>query len=253
MLSRAAVSSGQQSKALIVYSARAVGSSTAANNVASCDAKSSDVAPSRPVRQEPGKVRMGFLPEEWFNMFYKKTGVTGPYTFGLTFGTYLVSKEIFVMEHEFYTGLSILAMAIFAVKKFGPGVAASLDKGIDAYEASWNENRVNEKNTLEEQIKDEEKMQWSMEGQNLLVKAKRENVALQLEAAYRQRLMTAYQEVKKRLDYQVEKQNIERRIAQRNLVDFVVRRVKSSITPDQEKQNIDKCIADLGGLASARR
>lgn len=79
--------------------------------------------------------------------------------------------------------------------------------------------------------------------------AKRENVALQLEASYRERVQTAFQEVKKRLDYQVEILNIEKRIAQRNLVDYVVTKVRSSITPDQEKQNIDKCISDLSALA----
>ena len=90
-----------------------------------------------------------------------------------------------------------------------------------------------------------------MEGQNLLVQAKKENVGLQLEAAYRERLSTVYNQVVQRLEYQVTKQAIERRVAQKNLVEYVVAKVKASITPDQEKQNIDRCIADLAGLAKA--
>ncbi|VEN49619.1 unnamed protein product [Callosobruchus maculatus] len=192
---------------------------------------------------------MGFIPEEWFQFFYKKTGVTGPYTFAFTLGTYLISKEIYVMEHEYYSGLSLLLMWIVGVKKLGPKVAEALDKEVEEYEKGWNESRVQEKQILNEQISDEQKAQWSIEGQTMLVDAKRENVALQLEANYRERLVSAYREVKKRLDYQVEKQNIERRIQQKNLVDWVVARVRASITPDQEKQNINKCIADLAVLA----
>lgn len=108
-----------------------------------------------------------------------------------------------------------------------------------------------EKDNLTNQIKTEERHQWSSEGQLTLMSAKRENVALQLEAAYRQRVQTVFEEVKKRMDFQVEKQNINRRLQQKNLVDWVVRKVQSSITPDQEKQNIDKCISDLGALAKA--
>jgi len=250
MLSRAAIMSGQSAKSLVASCLRATSTTATKTQVAKTDEKS-EVGFQRPVRQEPGKVRLGFVPEEWFQFFYKKTGVTGPYTFAFTLSTYLVSKEIYVLEHEYYTGLSLIVMWVYGIKTLGPKLAAALDKEIDDYEKEWNESREEEKKNLSESIKDEEKAQWSVEGQNILVQAKRENVALQLEASYRERVIQVFSEVKKRLDFQVEKTNIERRVAQRNLVDYVVAKVMASITPDQEKQNINKCIGDLSLLAKA--
>ncbi|KAK9884240.1 hypothetical protein WA026_005190 [Henosepilachna vigintioctopunctata] len=119
------------------------------------------------------------------------------------------------------------------------------------FEKSWVQNRQNQKDYCSDGIELEKKLQSSMEAQTMLSQAKRENVALQLEANYRQKLMTVFNLVKKRLEYQSEKQNIERRIAQKNLVEWVVAKVKTSITPDQEKQNIDRCIADLANLSKA--
>lgn len=205
----------------------------------------------RPVRREhPEKVRMGFIPDSWFKAFYPKTGVTGPYMFGAGLLTYLCSKEIYVMEHEFYNGLSLGIMVVVAVKKFGPMAAKYADAGIDKIEADYNQGRIDEINGLTEAIESEKKEQWRAEGQKLLLEAKKENIALQLEAAYRERLATVYSEVKRRLDYQVERQNAERRIAQRHQVTWIVDNVLKSITPDQEKATINQCIVDLGQLAS---
>lgn len=205
----------------------------------------------RPVRREyPEKVRMGFLPDSWFKAFYPKTGVTGPYMFGAGLITYLCSKEIYVMEHEFYNGISVFIMAVIAVKKLGPPLAKFLDEGIDKYEAELNEGRNNELKMLTESIENEKKEQWRAEGNKLLIEAKKENVALQLEAAYRERIAKVYTEVKRRLDYQVERQNAERRIAQRHQVNWIVQNVLKSITPDQEKATINQCIVDLGNLAA---
>jgi len=66
-----------------------------------------------------------------FQLFHSKTGVTGPYAFGAGLTTYLFSKEIYVMEHEFYTGVSIMIMVVYAIKKFGPMLAAYADKEVD--------------------------------------------------------------------------------------------------------------------------
>lgn len=75
----------------------------------------------------PSPVRIGFIPDSWFKFFYPKTGVTGPYVFGVGFTTYLLSKEIWVLEHEFWTGVSLIMMVVFAAKKFGPQIGSYLE------------------------------------------------------------------------------------------------------------------------------
>jgi F-type H+-transporting ATPase subunit b len=62
-------------------------------------------------------------------------------------------------------------------------------------ENSWKQGRVDEITAYTNAVEAEKKEQWRAEGQKDLFAAKRENVALQLEAAYRERLMTAFSEV----------------------------------------------------------
>ncbi|XP_065285795.1 ATP synthase subunit b, mitochondrial-like [Dermacentor albipictus] len=198
----------------------------------------------------PGKVRMGFIPDEWFQVFYNKTGVTGPYLFGTGLVVYLYSKEILIMEHEFASGLTLALMSWYAIKKFGPGVRAYLEKEVDKEEQAIDNYRLNGIETFKESIKNEEVAQWQAQGQHYLFEAKRENVALQLEAEFRQRQMTVYTEVKKRLDYHLEVQNLTRRLQQKHMVDWIVNNVLKNITPQQEESALQKCIVDLKSLAA---
>lgn len=70
-------------------------------------------------------------------------------------------------------------------------------------EGSWREYREGSIQTVKEAIENEKVAQHSAKGESLLFDAKRENVALQLEAAYRERLAMVHSEV--RLGYVVEK------------------------------------------------
>jgi F-type H+-transporting ATPase subunit b len=49
----------------------------------------------------------------------------------------MFSKEIYVMEHEFYTGLSILIAIVYSTKKFGPAIGKWLDKEVDVSEQQF--------------------------------------------------------------------------------------------------------------------
>lgn len=155
-----------------------------------------------------------------------------------------------VFEHEYYGGVAYAILLTIGIKKLGPSVKKYLDAECDAQEASFEQGRKDNITSLQEAIKEEETAQWRTEGELLLNDAHKENIALQLEAAYRERLATVYSEVKRRLDYQVEVQQVERSVKHKHLVNWVKQKVLASITPDQEKENLNKCISDLSALAA---
>jgi F-type H+-transporting ATPase subunit b len=205
----------------------------------------------RPQRlQNPPKCTFGFIPEHYFQFFYPKTGVSGGWAFGTGFLVYVLSKEIWVLEHEFWNGVSFFIILIYMVKKFGPQVSEYLSKAQMEELEMLNSGKKAEMEAAKSGIEFEKKAQWQAEGQSMLFQAKRENVALQVEAAYRERLVTVYNEVKRRLDYQVAKQEVERAVQQKHMVNWIVSRVQKSITSDQENENIKACIANLKALAA---
>lgn len=56
-------------------------------------------------------------------------------------------------------------------------------------------------------------------------------------------------QVKKRLDYQLRKTNIERQFDHKHMVEWIVGNVKAALTADLEKSTLQQCIKDLQGLA----
>lgn len=211
------------------------------------------LAPVPPLPEKGGKVRHGIIPEEFFEFLYPKTGVTGPYMLGTGLLLYLLSKEIYVINHETIAGICIVGIIIYAVKKYGADVAAFADKIIEEKIATATAVKNDTITFLEKAIEDEKKEQWRAEGRHYLFDAKRNNVAMLLETNYRERLLNVYNEVKKRLDYQVALQYLKRRKEQDHMIGWVERSVKQSITPQQEKESIAKCITDLKALSKSSR
>lgn len=76
-------------------------------------------------------------------------------------------------------------------------------------------------------------MQSLPEANKIIHAAKKENVQLQLEAAYRQRLHQLYQEVKRRLDYQLSVQNVYKRLEKEQAINYILNQVNASIGPNQ--------------------
>uniref|UniRef100_A0A7N5P7N2 ATP synthase subunit b n=3 Tax=Tetrapoda TaxID=32523 RepID=A0A7N5P7N2_AILME len=164
---------------------------------------------------------------------------------------YMLSKEIYVVNHETIAGASTLIVLIYAIRKFGPQVGAFADKLNEEKVAKAQEVKDTAINSLKQAIADENKEQWRVEGRNYLFDAKRSNVVMLLETNYRERLLHVYEEVKKRLDYQVNLQHVIFRREQEHMVNWVEKNVIQSLTAQQEKESIAKCIADLKVLSKA--
>jgi len=205
--------------------------------------------PERPL--EAGKVRMGMIPAEWFDAFYPKTGVTGPYCLVFGAGIYALSKEVIPMEHQVINATS-LATLIYLAYKFG-GEKLSNNTGDMALKdmEQWELMKNHAIKNLELKMEQDSELAWQMEGiGEQLGPALKENVELQLEAEFRERLAHVHKEVKRRLDYAAAMATTKRRIEQEHMVDWIVRNVLSSISAEQEEENLNACIANLEALAA---
>jgi len=199
--------------------------------------------------EEGGKVRFGFVPEEWFTFLQKKTGVTGPYVFGTGLIMYLLNKEIYVVGPETVHATVALTMFIYGIKKFGPGIAAWADKQrVEKLERAY-VGRNASIAAYEDAIDHEKTEQWRLEARNNLFNARRENVAMRMEIEYRERLQQVAEGVKRKLDYHVELENVKRRLEQQHMVRWIEQNVVKSITPQQEKEIMNNCISNLKSLA----
>jgi len=210
--------------------------------------------PTIKVADQHPKVRLGFIPDAWFQALYSRTGVTGPYLFLAGTTTLLLSKEIWVVDAHFVEILPFVAIMTWMIKKFGSRSSDYIDKftqqRLDNFYTKPLKNAVaNLDRTV--QSSDEEIARAACVP--MLSLAKKENLALQLEMDYRERLQKVYKTVTRRLDYHMERENVRRRFQQQHMANWISTAVVSGITPAQEKDTMRQCIEDLKAMSAQHR
>ncbi|XP_049736066.1 ATP synthase F(0) complex subunit B1, mitochondrial [Elephas maximus indicus] len=207
------------------------------------------LAPVPPLPEYGGKVRFGLIPEEFFQLLYPKTGVTGPYVLGTGLILYFLSKEIYVITSETVSGAALAVLVIYAVKKYGAVIGQFADKLSEEKIARLEEFKQSCIKYAEDGIDFEKEKQAVVQKRHYLFDVQRNNIAMAFEVAYRERLHTVYREVKNRLDYHISVQNMMRRKEQEHMINWLEKKVVQSISAQQEKETIAKCIEDLKLLA----
>lgn len=193
--------------------------------------------------------RFHIVPESWFQFFYPKTGVTGPYAFAGSFLTFLLSKEWLVYEHELLSGIAMITILSYGVLKVGPKLSASIKKDIkeetDAWE-HWRKGNIELLENMQQHYKTQlDKSALIKE----IYEVRSQDIDMQLEAEYRNRLKSVYEDTRRRLNYLVAKAESERQIQHKNLVNWVVTQANQSFGQKQENEVLDNCIGQLKALA----
>jgi len=211
--------------------------------------------PVRTMNEVPPPTRIGgLLPESYFQYIGTKTGVSGPYILPIVVFASLLSKEYIVMEHNLAEIPPFVLAFTLLCKKLGPKMSAKMIAHSKEYDQKiWYEPQAQQKAYFQAHMKAKEKDIWELAGQKHMFQAFHEHVDLQLEAEYRRRVNEVYATVQKKLDYALAIETTKRAFEHKHMANWIVEKAVKSITPQQEKESIAKCIGDLKALAAATK
>jgi len=187
-----------------------------------------------------------------WELYKEKAGESGATMLGVGLAAYALSKEILVIHEETLLAAVMAGTIMWLSKKAGPGIAQALDARSDEILENMNKGRVAQISALEAEIAHEKNTEAALETRAELFEVVKENNEMRLELEYRRRLLEVETEVAKRLNYQVDLQQLNRNIEQQHIASWVESEVIKSITPQLEKEAIAQCIADIDALAESR-
>lgn len=210
--------------------------------------------PDHTTRAEALPTRFGFLPESYFEYIGSKTGVSGPFVLPAVVLTSLMAKEIIVQEHCFGEVMVMIPVLMILYYKAGSKVSSFLMKWRERnLDAMYHTAHRRQKETWTREIKEVDHQIWQLKGKKYLYETFQEHIDLQLEAEYRRRINEVHATVQKKLDFAVALETTKRAFEHKHMANWIVEKAVKSITPQQEKESIAKCIVDLKALAAAAK
>uniref|UniRef100_A0A670J3W6 ATP synthase subunit b n=1 Tax=Podarcis muralis TaxID=64176 RepID=A0A670J3W6_PODMU len=145
--------------------------------------------------------------------------ILAAYIYGTGLLLYMVSKELYIVNHETIVGGVMAGILIYIIKKYSADVAAFADK--------LNEDTIAQATSGENvMIADHTTAIEEKKEQGPLYLYLYYLFAIMLEANYRVRLFTVYTEVKKRLDYHVAIQHLRWNMEQNHMIIWVEQNIK---------------------------
>ncbi|KAI3381704.1 hypothetical protein SNEBB_004599 [Seison nebaliae] len=180
------------------------------------------------IQEHMNKVRMAFIPDR--------------------LSTYLLSKEYFVYWVDTGEHLGFVLFLMFFHYRYGAKAYEFFDNTLKTEDEKYKKFIDDNTKSLRESNTELDIVINAPEVVKLIKEVKAENVEMQLERDYRQRLLTAYKDVKKRLDYQLAVDETKKSFEKDHMINWIINNVKNSIKAKEEEKLINDCIATLKTL-----
>jgi len=194
-----------------------------------------------------------FLPKSWFDFFYEKTGVTGPYVFAGAVFTALCSKEYYMFGHNYdHHSRQIFWMAVtFGLlnKNYGESVRDFFEDFRTRKFIAMDQIKEAEVESCYEELEEVNLAKWRAGLSEFYNEAKQVNLAAMLETCTLERQAMVAGAVRNKLEYHKAVQGVDKELAQNHMVEWVEGQVMQSINEESQEATLDSCIAELHVLA----
>lgn len=187
-----------------------------------------------------------------WQMYKDKAGESGATMLTVGLAAYLLSKEIFIINDEVLLIFAMGGTGYQLSKVVGPVIGNMLDERRNAILDKMNKGRTHQLASLESAIESAKEGESALADKKEYFDIMKSNNEMRLEIEYRRRLQEVESEVQKRLDYQVDLQNLEQTIEEDHISSWVENQVVNSLTAKHETDAIAQCITDLNVLAESR-